>query len=157
MTAIDRTSFDILRQLTKDARISNKELASAVGLAPSSCHERLKHLRSTGVLRGAHADVDLRSLGIGMEAVIQVELRRHGRAAVEAFIRRVRSAVEVRQILVVTGRFDVFVQVAIRDINHLREVADARFTSDKDVERIETCVIFQSWSDKGRLPIANVP
>jgi len=92
-----------------------------------------------------------------MEAVIQVELRRHGRAAVEAFIRRVRAAIEVRQIFVVTGRFDVFVHVAIRDVNHLREVADAHFTSDKDVERIETCVIFGSWSDKGRLPVADLP
>ncbi len=157
MTPIDRISFEILRLLTENARLSNKELAAAVGLAPSSCHERLKHLRATGLLKGAHADVDLALLGLRMEAIIQVELRRHSRTAVEAFVRRIKKAVEVREIHVVTGPFDVFVYVALRDTRHLRDVADAYFTSDKDVMRIETCVVYSSWAARGRLPIATLP
>jgi DNA-binding Lrp family transcriptional regulator len=157
MVALDRISFDLLRLLTKNARLSNKELAAEVGLAESSCHERIKQLRSAGVLKGAHADVDFRHLGIGMEAILQVELRKHNRSDVESFVRRIRKAIEVRQVFVVTGPFDAFVQVAVRDVNHLRDVADAYFTSDKDVLRIETCVVYQSWADKGRLPVAKLP
>ena len=48
-TPLDRTDIEILRLLQKDARLSNKELADAVGLAPSTCHERLKRLRADGV------------------------------------------------------------------------------------------------------------
>jgi DNA-binding Lrp family transcriptional regulator len=157
MPPIDRISFDILRLLTKDARLSNKELAAAVGLAPSSCHERLKQLRSSGILKGAHADVDFRHLGIGMEAIIQVELRKHGRKTMESFINRLKSAIEVRQIFVVTGGFDVFVHLAVRDINHLRDVVDSHFTSDKDVVRIETRVAYSSWAQNGSLPVQALP
>jgi hypothetical protein len=51
---LDRTDFGILRLLQNDASLSNKEIAAAIGLAPSSAHERLKRLRE---LRGSHADV----------------------------------------------------------------------------------------------------
>lgn len=153
MVPLDRTSFALLQLLTKNARLSNKELAAAVGLAPSSCHERLKQLRSSGILKGAHADVNLPLLGIGMEAIIQVELDKHGRKTVDAFLRRARKAIEVRQIFVVTGAFDVFAHVAIRDMQHLRNVVDTHFTADKDVVRIETCVVYSSWSEPGRLPV----
>jgi len=61
---LDRTDFEILRLLQKDARLTNKELASAVELAPSSTHERVKRLWDVGVLRGLHAEVDLHALGI---------------------------------------------------------------------------------------------
>ena len=47
---LDRTDFEILRLLQKDARLTNKELASAVDLAPSSTHERVKRLWELCVL-----------------------------------------------------------------------------------------------------------
>jgi DNA-binding Lrp family transcriptional regulator len=55
---LDRIDFGILRLLQNDASLSNKEVAAAIGLAPSSAHERLKRLRQEGILRGFHADVD---------------------------------------------------------------------------------------------------
>src|SRR5205809_623141 len=42
--SLDRTDFGILRLLQNNASLSNKEIAAAVGLAPSSAHERLKDL-----------------------------------------------------------------------------------------------------------------
>ncbi len=38
---LDRTDFGILRLLQNDAGLSNKQIAAAIGLAPSSAHERL--------------------------------------------------------------------------------------------------------------------
>jgi DNA-binding Lrp family transcriptional regulator len=152
MAIIDRISFAILSLLTKNARLSNKELAAAVGLAPSSCHERLKQMQEAGLLKGAHALVDFRQLGIGMEALIQVELLKHRRDSVNTFASRLNKAVEVRQIFLVAGRFDLIVHVMIRDMDHLRDLAYNHFTSDKQVVRIETAVVFQSWTFLDRLP-----
>lgn len=153
LRTLDRISFGLLSRLAKNARLSNKELAAAVGLAPSSCHERLKQMRESGLLRGAHAVVDLRQLGLGMEALIQVELGKHRRDAVDTFARRLGKVLEVRQIFLVAGRFDLIVHVAIRDMEHLRDLAYAHFTSDREVVRIETAVVFQSWSHLDRLPV----
>ena len=62
----------ILQALQNDARTTNRQLANSVGLAASSCLERVRKLESTGVLRGYHADVDPDALGVGMLALIGV-------------------------------------------------------------------------------------
>ena len=63
-TQLDRTDTDIIRELQINARLSNKELAARVGLAPSSCLERVRKLQQNGVLRGFHAEVDATALGV---------------------------------------------------------------------------------------------
>ena len=60
---LDRIDFEILSLLSKNARSSNKEIAAATGLAASTCHERLKRLKKTGVLAGTHVDVNLKAIG----------------------------------------------------------------------------------------------
>jgi DNA-binding Lrp family transcriptional regulator len=78
-SSIDRIDGRILDELQKNARLSNKELAGRVGLAPSSCLERVRRLRRDGVPRGFHAEVDPGALGIGLQALIAVRLARHSR------------------------------------------------------------------------------
>ena len=76
---MDGIDFGILHELQNNARLSNKELAAKVKLAPSSCLERTRRLSAQGVLRGFHADVDPAALGVGLQAMIHVRLARHSR------------------------------------------------------------------------------
>ena len=92
---LDRTDFEILAHLQKNARLSNKELAARVGLAPSSCLERVRRLVERRVLRGFHADVDPAALGIEIEAMIAVRLVRHSRKDVDQFRAHVMGLPEV--------------------------------------------------------------
>jgi DNA-binding Lrp family transcriptional regulator len=54
---LDRIDFAILEHLQNNARLSNKELAALVRLAPSSCLERVRRLTREGALEGFHARV----------------------------------------------------------------------------------------------------
>ena len=58
----DLTSHDsaIVRELVRDARLTNRELANQLGIAPSTCLVRTRLLRQRGVITGFHAEVDLR-------------------------------------------------------------------------------------------------
>ena len=141
---LDRTDFEILRLLQKDARLTNKELASAVELAPSSTHERVKRLWEVGVLRGLHAEVDLHALGIGIEALLMVELSKHKRSNVDAFMQAVGDIPEVRAAFLLTGRWDVVVHVVARDMVHLKDLALDKFTNKPGVTRIETAIIYDA-------------
>ena len=76
---LDRIDCTILEALQNDARLSNKELAARVGLAPSSCLERVRRLREDGILRSAHFVVDPHALGIGLQAMIAIRLHKHDR------------------------------------------------------------------------------
>jgi DNA-binding Lrp family transcriptional regulator len=140
----DRTDIELLRLLQNDARMSNKELSAAVGLAPSSCHERLKRLRADGVLKGAHAEVDFAALGFQVEALLFVALEKHTRDVVDEFLRDMVAIPEVRSAFLVTGAHDMVVHVVVRDMAHLKNLALDRFTSRPGVTQIETSIIFQA-------------
>lgn len=141
--SLDRIDFEIIELLQKDARLSNKELAAAVGLAASSCLARVQRLHADGVLRGYHADVSLEALGIGLQAMVAVRLRQHSRTQLKAFWKHLRSLKEVRAIYHVTGAHDFLVHVVARDMEHLRDLALDAFTSRPEVAHLETSLIFE--------------
>jgi DNA-binding Lrp family transcriptional regulator len=144
-TKVDLDRFDraIVAALRDDARISNKRLAERVGLAPSTCLERVRRLREHGVVRGFHAEVNLGSLGVDTEAMIGVRMSEHSRHLVDAFLDYVLTLPEVLQIYHVAGADDFLVHVAVRDTQHLRDLALDSFTTRTEVDRIETRLIFQ--------------
>ena len=154
--ALDRIDFDILAALQNDGRLTNKELAGRVGLAPSSCLERVRRLREGGVLRGSHAEVDPAALGIGLQALLAVRLRQHSRDVVDAFRRYVRTVPEVTAVYHVTGAQDFLVHVAVRDASHLRDLALDAFTTRGEVAHIETSLIFD-YARVPRLPDYSLP
>jgi DNA-binding Lrp family transcriptional regulator len=139
--SLDRTDFGILRLLQNNASLSNKQIAAAVGLAPSSAHERLKRLRDDGVLRGTHADVEPKAMGVGLEALFLIELSKHERGGVDRFMAEVVEIPEVRSAFLITGRYDFVVHVVARDMRHLKDLALDRFTNRPGVTRIETSII----------------
>jgi DNA-binding Lrp family transcriptional regulator len=140
--SLDRIDFAILRLLVKDARLSNKEIASTVGLAPSSCHERIKALRKRGVLLGAHAEVNLKRLGWALQAVLLVRLAKLKRESVDRFLRKTATISEVRGVFLISGRFDLIVHVGVRDMEHLKNFISEHFNRHSVVERVETSVVF---------------
>src|SRR5215469_17197966 len=87
--SLDRMDVAILGLLQNNARLSVKEIAAEVALAPSSTHERIKRMRDSGVLRGTHAEVDPKALGIGLEALFMIELSKHKRGTVDRFMEHV--------------------------------------------------------------------
>lgn len=151
-TSLDRIDIAILDALQNNGRLSNKELAAMVHLSPSSCWERVRQLREEGVLVGFHAELNPKALGIGLQAMIGVRLKRHTREAVESFRAHALGIEEVIAVYHVTGDKDFLVQVAVRDAEHLRDLALEAFTTRREVANLETSLIFES-ATKNALPI----
>lgn len=142
-TPLDRIDFEILAALQEDARLSNKELAARVGLAPSTCLVRVRRLVEDGVLRGFHADIDPGALGVGLMAMVSVRLSKHARETVDAFRTHVLSLPEVVSVYHLAGSVDFLVHVALRDAEHLRDLVLDDFTRRDEVAHLETHVLFE--------------
>lgn len=140
---LDRIDVALLRSLQNDGRRSNKELAADVGLAPSSCHERLRRLRAEGVLRGVHADVDPRAMGVGLQAIVAIVLRDQSRPVLERFVTEVPRLPEVVALFNVGGEVDYLLHVMVRDTDHLRDLVLERIASRPEVRQYTTSLIFQ--------------
>lgn len=140
---LDRIDYEIVSLLRNNARISNKEIARRVGLAPSTCLVRIRVLQTTGVISGFHAEIAPASLGVGIQAMIAVRLIRHYKPDVDAFRQHALALPEVVHLYHVAGPIDFLAHVWARDSDHLRELAMTAFTSRKEVSHIETELIFE--------------
>ncbi len=146
MNALDRIDYEIVRLLRKNARISNKELAEQVGLAPSTCLVRTRLLQQSGVITGFKAEVNPARLGVGLQAMISVRLKRHYKPDVEAFRQQALDQPEVVRLDHVAGPIDFLVHVWTKDSEHLRNLAMTAFTAREEVSHIETELIFEHVS-----------
>ena len=90
MTKLDDIDHRILRELSRDGRQPNLELADRVGLSPSACLRRVQALERAGVIEGYRAVLDPAKIGIGFVAYVTVGLSLHTKAAQEAFERAMR-------------------------------------------------------------------
>ena len=144
MSGLDRTDVAILEILQEDARTPIKEIAASVGLSASSTHARLNALRDAGVLGRFRAEVSPLAFGVGIEAVLMVELSKHTRGEVDSFLDAVAEVPEVRSATLVTGRHDVLIHIVARNTNHLKDLALDKITSKPGVVRVETSIVYET-------------
>jgi DNA-binding Lrp family transcriptional regulator len=139
---LDRTDRALVAALQKNARISNKDLAALVGLAPSTCLERVRALVARGVVKGFHAEIDRDALGRGLEAIVAVRVRPHSRENVDAFWGYALGLPEVVEVFHVTGADDFLVHVGLADMEALRNFVLDRLTVRPEIAHVETRLIF---------------
>ncbi|WP_258063220.1 MULTISPECIES: Lrp/AsnC family transcriptional regulator [unclassified Rathayibacter] len=83
--ALDELDVRILQVLQSDARITNRDLAAAVHVSPTTALDRTRSLRRRGVITGATLTLDFAALGRGVQALIAVRIRPPSREIIEAF------------------------------------------------------------------------
>jgi Lrp/AsnC family leucine-responsive transcriptional regulator len=118
---LDDVNLLLIAALQEDARLSLAELGRRVGLSAPAVGERLARLEQTGVIRGYHADVDPRALGLDLSVVLRIRpaARMIGKVAELA-----RETPEVTECHRVTGEDCFVMRVHVRDVLHLEELID---------------------------------
>ncbi|MQA08579.1 MAG: AsnC family transcriptional regulator [Pseudonocardiaceae bacterium] len=149
--SLDSVDVAILRALQNDARISNKQLAAAVGVAPSTCLDRVARLRTAGVITGYRTLVDRAKLGYPLEAFLFIQVRPHRRPLVEPFVQHLLAQPEVRAVYHLTGPDDFLAHVTTADAAELQRLVLDELTARDEVVRVHTNLVFQAW-DGGAIP-----
>lgn len=135
--------------LQSDGRQTNRELAAAMGVAPSTTLERVRALRARGVITGTHAVVDPAAVGRPVQAMVTVRLRPQSRAIVQGFRDFVLTLPETVQVFVTTGAEDVLVHVAVPSTVALQDFVLDALTKRKEVAGVRTEVVY----DHARNPV----
>ncbi len=144
---LDAINRKILRELTRDGRISNLELADRVGLSPSACLRRVAALEKAGVIRGYRAVLDPVQMGVGFVAYITVGLSQHTKAAQEAFERAMERAPEVRECHNVTGAVEYLLRVEAADLTAYKAFHTEVLGTLPQVQSLTTYVVIGSPKD----------
>jgi Lrp/AsnC family transcriptional regulator, leucine-responsive regulatory protein len=120
-SVLDDTDRRIVAEVQADGRVTMAELGRRVGLSAPAVTERLQRLEQRGVIRGYHADVDPRALGLSLGAVVRIrpspgQLQNVAEAAV--------ATPEVVECTRITGEDCYIMRANVRDVVHLEEVID---------------------------------
>lgn len=148
MTDIDAISDRILRELSRDGRISNLELAERVGLSPSACLRRVQDLERRGVIRGYRAVLDPVQTGKGFVAYVSVGLGQHTKASQEGFERAIARAPQVRECHNVTGSIEYLLRVEVADLATYKHFHTEILGTLPQVASITTFVVMGSPKDE---------
>ena len=122
MVELDKTDRTILELLQADGRLANAEIASRVALSPPACWKRLKRLEET-VIRGYHASLEPRQLGLGLFAFVSILLDDHSEKAMNRFESDVMALPNVIACHNVSGKYDYLLQVVATDMEAFHELA----------------------------------
>ena len=116
---LDRTDRRILQAMQQNGRISNLELAEAVGLSPTPCSRRVKRLEDSGLIQRHVTLLNQSMLGLKLTAWISISMDRHTPERFEEFERQIDSYPEVMECAVVTGQSaDYLLKAVVPDMEY---------------------------------------
>ncbi|WP_394199019.1 Lrp/AsnC family transcriptional regulator [Litoreibacter albidus] len=150
---IDETDKKILRLLQKDARLSTKDVASAVNMSISPCWRRIKRLEDAGLIEDYVAVLDRKKLGLGALAYVHVSLLDHTTASIEAFDRLVQSDDEITECSAITGDSDYVLKIVAQDPEDLERYLMQRLLGSGLVRSSNTNFVLRNTKSRGALPV----
>ena len=123
MIDLDDIDRRIVAALQAEGRLAMVDLADKVGLSPTPCQRRVKRLEDEGVIARYAALVSPPTVGLGLQAMVQVTLDDHSEKTVEAFEAAIRSRPEVVACYAMTGDMDFLLHVLTADLASFSEFA----------------------------------
>jgi len=148
MSEIDEKDRQILRELRRDGRISNLDLADRVALSPSATLRRVSALRRSGVIQGFAVRTDRAALGIGFVAYVTVGLGQHTKAAQGAFEAAIAEADAVVECHNITGAVEYLLRVEVSDLTAYKAFHTDVLGALPQVATITTFVVMASPKDR---------
>ena len=152
MADLDELDTAILRELQADARRTNRDIAAAVGVSPTTALDRTRSLRQRGVIRGALLDVDLAAIGRPVQALIAVRIRPPSRRNIEAFRNWVTHQPDTLGVFVTTGTEDFLIHVAVAGNQDLYAFVIDRLTQRPEIADVRTSVVYEHLRNHGVTP-----
>jgi Lrp/AsnC family transcriptional regulator, leucine-responsive regulatory protein len=116
-TTLDRFDVAILRELQADARLTNTELASRIGLSAAPTWRRMRWLEQQGYILGYRAELDRRKIGLGVLAFVRVDAERNNADATRALENAIRSLPEVVSCHYISGAGTFELHVVATDLD----------------------------------------
>jgi DNA-binding Lrp family transcriptional regulator len=143
LTNVDDTDLMILRVLQTNARTSNRDVAKAVGVSPTTALERTRALHRRGVITGATVDVDLASIGRGVQALISIRIRPPSRRNIEGFRDWAERQSDTLALFTTSGTADFVLHLAVPSNDHLYAFVIDELTTRPEVADVHTSIVYE--------------
>ncbi|MBL7889738.1 MAG: Lrp/AsnC family transcriptional regulator [Bacteroidetes bacterium] len=151
---LDNIDLKILRILQENAKITNLQLSSEIGLSPAPTLERVKKLERKKLIKGYHAQLNTELVGVGISAIIQITLTRQIENAISNFKKEIDKIPEIMECYQVTGNADYVIKVMMKDMRAFEELISQKLSKMEEIGQMQTMVILSQIKDSKVLPLS---
>jgi Lrp/AsnC family transcriptional regulator of ectoine degradation len=132
---VDRIDLRILATLFSSARISKVQMGAEVCLSASRCHERMRQLEETEIIRGYHADVDIARLASCLRFLVTIKLLNYTGARARQFEKTMLRIPEIVSCRSVLGHIDYMIEIVTASVERYQAViAELRTQSENEFD-----------------------
>ncbi|WP_020203722.1 MULTISPECIES: Lrp/AsnC family transcriptional regulator [Cupriavidus] len=150
---LDRLDLRILAHLQKNGRMTNVDLADAVGLSASPCLLRVKRLEQAGYITGYGARICMDKLGDVLTVFTEITLEDHHREDFVRFEKAVADVDEIVECHLVSGGYDYLLKFITRGVNHYQELMESLLDRKIGIEKYFSFIVIKSPFIKTHYPI----
>ena len=151
---MDRIDHAILTNLQENARISNVELATMVGLSPSACLRRVAQLEKIGIIDGYHAALNAARLGHDVLVLVQITLEGQSAEMLAEFEAAAAKIPQVLAVFLIAGESDYILRVAARDVGDFGRLHADHLSALPHVLRMESSFVMREVFNRSFTPPA---
>ena len=154
--ALDRYDLAILRELQSEARLSNAELASRIGLSAAPTWRRVRWLEDQGYITGYRAELDRRKIGLGVLAFVRLDAERNNAESTRALELAIRARPEVIACHYISGAGTFELHVVATDLDAFSRLAMEVLFKLPNVKDLHTSFSLGEVKAGGMLPLLHL-
>ncbi len=138
---MDELDLSILASLQTDGRRPFTDIAQELSVSEGTVRNRVSKLIEKQILHIVGL-VDPASLGFNAPAVVGVSV---AEGDIEQIAMKIASYAEVSYLIMVSGEFDLIVEVLCRDREHLADFLNSKLRRVEGVERTQTFMTLRTF------------
>ena len=156
METLDKFDIAILNELQREARLTNTELASRVGLSAAPCWRRVRALEESGFIKGYRAEIDRQKIGLGVLAFVRLDADRNTGDATSVMEEAIRKLPEIIACHYISGTGTFELQVVAPDLDSFSRFALHRLANLPFVKDLHTSFSLGEVKSGGALPLGHL-
>ncbi|PHM20228.1 MAG: AsnC family transcriptional regulator [Curvibacter sp. PD_MW3] len=156
METLDKFDLAILNELQADARLTNAELASRVGLSAAPCWRRVRALETNGFIKGYRAEIDRQKIGLGVLAFVRLDAERNTGDATRVLEEAIKKLPEVISCHYISGTGTFELQVVAQDLDSFSRFALQSVINLPNVKDLHTSFSLGEVKASSTLPLGHL-
>ncbi len=152
---MDTKDRQIIRELQKDGRLTNQELAERVNLSPSPCLRRVRNLEAEGVITGYTALVDQKAYGLPITVFVRVRLNSPSQDLITGFEAQVQRIDQILVCFLLAGSDDYLLRVIVDSLEAYEAFMRRKLHAIPGIASIDTSFAYGVVKQTRVFPVAS--
>jgi DNA-binding Lrp family transcriptional regulator len=151
--SLSKTDVKILEHLQLDARITNQQLADAIGLSASPTWRKVRKLEEDQVIQGYRAVLNRRKIGLNVMVFVRVTIDSHSETEARKFEAEVTALENVVSCYSIGGDADFLLQVVSADMDAYAEFAMSVIRRLPGIKEMQSMFVLKEVKGVAGLPL----